>query len=296
MAAPLAPALALQPLDKTSTAASTEASADALIARGGGGSRGGGGGGVRSGGGGGVRAGGGSGVRSGGGGTRRTGFSGSGTTLNRGSSRPSGGWSNRVSSPSPPSLNRPSSMGNRNTGSRSVNRDLNTNRDLNRNVNRDVTRNVNRNVNRDVNWNRRVNVRDVNIHAGWARPGWGYARPWNTGWYNGSRSSSWGWWGASAALWGIGTLATASIINNAVDNAMNSNTTYIVVPNTDYQLLYGSVQPSGSSAVTFAVTADDETYQLTADCNRGTLDGRNPNSAEEAELINAACQVAFGSV
>jgi hypothetical protein len=151
------------------------------------------------------------------------------------------------------------------------------------------------NRNREVNWNRRVNIDNVNINAGWARPGWGYARPWNTGWYGGWSQPSWGWWGANAAAWGLTTLASAAIINSAVNNAVDSSTSYIVVPNTNYELLYGSVQPSGSSAVTFAVTADGATYEITADCNRGTLDGRVPSSAEEAELLNAACQVGFGS-
>ncbi len=244
----------------------------------------------------------------GGGGSRaRTGISGGGASLNRGNSRPSGGWSNRVSSPSArPSIQRPSGgnnigRGNINTsGNRNINRDGNrsVNRDVNRNVNRNINRDVNRNVNRNVNWdaNRRVNINNVNVNAGWARPGWGVARPWNHGWYGGWSSPTWGWWGARAATWGVASLATAAIINSAVDNAVSSNTTYIVVPNTNYQLLYGSVQPSGSQGVNFAVTADGSTYQLSADCNRGLLDGREPSSSAEAELLNAACQVAFGSV
>ncbi|MCP9840402.1 hypothetical protein KBY93_07095 [Synechococcus sp. J7-Johnson] len=245
-------------------------------------------------------------------------MSGGGASLNRGNSRPNGGWSNRVSSPSArPSIQRPSGSnnisrdlnrsGNRDfnrsgnfDGNRSINRDVN--RDVNRNINRDVNRNinrdVNRNINRNVNWNtnRRVNIGNVNVNPGWARPGWGVARPWNAGWYGGWSSPSWGWWGARAATWGVASLATAAVINNAVDNAVSSNATYIVVPNTDYQLLYGSVQPSGSQGVSFAVTADGSTYQLSADCNQGLLDGREPSNAAEAELLNAACQVAFGSV
>lgn len=163
------------------------------------------------------------------------------------------------------------------------------NRDLNRNVNRDLNRTVNR------NWTRNVNIGNVDLHPGWARPGWGIARPWNYGWYGGWNNPPWGWWGARAALWGIGTLATASVINNAVDAAINDQVTSITVPNTSYQLLYGSVAPSGSSAVSFAVTADGSTYQLTADCQAGTINGQDPASAAEAELLNAACQVAYGS-
>jgi hypothetical protein len=47
--------------------------------------------------------------------------------------------------------------------------------------------------------------------------------------------------------------------------------------------------------VSFAVTADGNTYQLSADCNAGTINGQQPSNASEAELLNAACQVAFGS-
>jgi hypothetical protein len=132
-------------------------------------------------------------------------------------------------------------------------------------------------------------------YPGWARPGWGAARPWPVGWYGGWSSPRWSWWGPSAAAWGITTLATAALINAAVDNAVSRNTTYIVVPNSSYLLLYGTVRPVGSRSTTFAVVADGDEIDLTADCDRGTLDGLVPASRAEAELLNAACQVAFGS-
>jgi hypothetical protein len=185
-------------------------------------------------------------------------------------------------------------------GNRNINRDLNrnVNRDVNRNIDRNVNvnRNFDRNVNVNRNWDRRVNINNVNVRPGWARPGWGVARPWNYGWYGGWSTPTWGWWGARAAAWGVGTLATAAIINSAVNNAVDNNTTYIVVPNSNYQLLFGSVQPSGTSAITFAVTDSGSTYELTADCQSGLLSGQEPQSAAEAELLNAACQVAFGNV
>ena len=85
-----------------------------LIARGAGGGSRGGGGNFRSGGGG-----------AGGGGRANTGFSSSGSGLSRGSSRPSGGWSNQVRQPGAnPSLNRPS--GNAVAG----NRNLDNNRNM----------------------------------------------------------------------------------------------------------------------------------------------------------------------
>lgn len=147
-------------------------------------------------------------------------------------------------------------------------------------------------INRD--WNREVNIGDINLHPGWARPGWGVARPWNWGWYGGWNNPPWGWWGARAAAWGIGTLATAAIINNAVNDAVSNDVTYILVPNTGYQLRFGTVQPYGNGSVTFVVTAEGTSWQLTADCNAGTLNGREPASAQEAEVLNAACQVAYG--
>ena len=62
------------------------------------------------------------------------------------------------------------------------------------------------------------------------------------------------------------------------------------------QLLFGTVQPSGTNAVSFVMQADGNNYQLTANCNQGTINGQEPSNAEEAELLNAACQVAYGSV
>ena len=273
--------------------------ADSLVARGGG-RAGGGGGSFGGGAGGGQRS----------GSRANNGFGGAGTGLNRGSTRPSGGWSNQVkpgasTGPSLDRANRPNrDRPNRDaigSGSFDRNRDLNGNRDINRNRdvnrNRDINRNVNRNVNRDVNrnWNRQVNSNNVVVRPGWARPGWGVARPWNYGWYGVSTTPAWGWWGARAALWGVGTLATAAIINNAVDDAISDNTTTIVVPNSDYSLYYGSVQPSGQSTINFVVQADGNDYQLSAECNTGMINGEEPKTAAQAELLNAACQVAFGS-
>jgi hypothetical protein len=167
------------------------------------------------------------------------------------------------------------------------------NRVGNRGVNINGGVNVNRQVNR--NWSPTVN-RNWNANPGWARPGWGVARPWATGWYGGWASPSWGWWGARAAVWGVATLTTAAVINSAVNSAIDDRVEVIVVPNTNYQLLYGTVQPAGSSSVSFVVQADGNSYQLTADCNQGLLNGQQPQSVQEAELLNAACQVAYGSV
>ena len=297
------------------------------IARGGGG-RGGGGGG-RGGGGRGGGGGGGRGGFSGGGG--HSGFSGAGSAngFNRGASRPQGGWADNsrgTRAGGGPSLdrqpisrpsggyqrpegglgsNRPAgspTLGDRtiNGGNRTINggdRNFNSgDRTFNTGDRRYNAgdRNFNGQVNR--NWDRTVNINNVNLNPGWARPGWGYARPWNYGWYGGWATPRWGWWGASAAAWGVSTLATAAIINAAVDNAVANSTTYIVVPNTGYQLQFGTVQPYGTTGVSFVVTANNISYQMTADCTNGSLNGAQPASAQEAELLNSACQVAFGNV
>ncbi len=288
--------------------------------------RGGGGGGGRGGGGSGGRGGGG--VNRAGGGGARTGFSNAGGGgLNRGSNRPEGGWSSnsrgsragggpsldgRSGLSSGNGVNRQSLQGagsgvqrgdrgvagtnisDRNRGDRNLNDRNLSDRNLgDRNL--DVNRNLNVNRNVERNWNRTVNINNVNLRPGWARPGWGYARPWNYGWYGGWANPSWGWWGARAAVWGIGSLASAAIINDAVNNAINSQQTMIIVPNSNYQLLYGTVQPIGSTGVQFNVSVNGSTYQLTADCQSGLLNGTQPASAAEAELLNAACQVAFGN-
>lgn len=262
----------------------------------------------KGGGGGGSRGG-----RGGGGGGSRpraskgsTGFKSSGSSLNRGSTKPSGGWSTRTNQKNGPSLDARKGSDNRDnrTSSRNDRRD---DRSGNRDDRRD-DRSKNRDDRRDDRWDRRDDRwKDRgdrwdrrwdrwDKYPGWARPGWGYARPWNYGWYGGWATPSWGWWGASAAAWGVTTLATAAIINAAVDDAVSSHTTTIVVPNTDYRLLYGSVEPLGEQSVSFSVESGDREVAMNADCRQGTLDGRNPSTAQEAELLNAACQVAFGDV
>jgi hypothetical protein len=81
-----------------------------------------------------------------------------------------------------------------------------------------------------------------------------------------------------------------------VDNAVNDHVTSITVPNSDYQLLYGTVAPSTSQSVRFEVEINNQEVVMDADCNGGSLNGRNPSTLAEAELLNAACQVAYGAV
>jgi len=134
-----------------------------------------------------------------------------------------------------------------------------------------------------------------NYWPGWVRPGWNVARPWNWGWYGGWSSPPWGWWGVRSAAWGLSSLATAAVINNAVNDAIAASQTTIVVPDTSYQLFFNSVQTSGDQVVYFVVSDGVESRQISADCSSGTLGGQEPSDASEAQLLNAACQVAFGA-
>ncbi|MEB3335365.1 MAG: hypothetical protein VKP70_10305 [Cyanobacteriota bacterium] len=242
----------------------------------------------------------GGGGRGGGHGHARTGFHGGGN-FPRGNNRPSGGFSSgdRLNRVGQPSISRPvrrpdggvnfkdrqGTIGER-VGDRSLQLDRG-NRAL-------TVDGGNRSISVDRDWTREVNLGDIHLNPGWARPGWGVARPWNWGWYGGWRTPPWGWWAARAAAWGIGTLATTAIINHAVNDAVSNDVNYIVVPNTSYELRFGTVQPYGNAMVNFVVTANGTSYQLTADCNAGTINERPPNSSQEAELLNAACQVAYG--
>ncbi|QEY30994.1 hypothetical protein EVJ50_00725 [Synechococcus sp. RSCCF101] len=63
-------------------------------------------------------------------------------------------------------------------------------------------------------------------------------------------------------------------------SSRESSTTCVVVPNTDDELCCSSVDPSSDSVVSFAVSDDGVTDDMTADCRNGWL--------------NAACLVAFG--
>jgi hypothetical protein len=241
-----------------------------------------------------------------------SGFKSSGSSLNRGSNKPNGGWTSKSNQKSGPSLDKPrgsnqpratdqrKASDNRKVSKADGRREDRAKNQKQHQKDRDKRRD-DRWDQRDKHWDKRAKQWDKrwdrwDRYPGWARPGWGYARPWNTGWYGGWGTPRWSWWGPNAAAWGVTSLATAAIINAAVDNAVASHNTTIVVPNTDYRLLYGSVEPVNDQTVSFAVESGDREVALNADCERGTLDGQNPRTAQEAELLNAACQVAFGSV
>ena len=137
-----------------------------------------------------------------------------------------------------------------------------------------------------------INTWDGNRPA-WVNNNWARNRPWRYGWYGGSTWTSWNWWPGRAAAWGIGSLATFAAIDSLVVNSVDNQTSYIVVPDTEYSLYYSSVQVSGE-LVTFQAASGSTTLTFRADCRGGTLNGYPPQSGAEAQLLNAACQVAFG--
>jgi hypothetical protein len=137
-----------------------------------------------------------------------------------------------------------------------------------------------------------INTWDRN-RPNWVNRNWDVNRPWRYGWYGGSYWNNWGWWPGRAAAWGLGTLATFAVIDSLVDSAVNSQTSYIVVPDSDYSLYYSSVQATGD-LVSFQADDGSNTNTFRADCRSGTLNGYPPQNADEAQLLNAACQVAFG--
>lgn len=131
---------------------------------------------------------------------------------------------------------------------------------------------------------------------GWVRPGWGVARPWTYGWYGGWSSPPWGWWGARPVAWGLGSLAAAAVINDAVNDAIATSRTTILVPQTGYTLYYKSVQPSSDRQLSFVAGNGQTRWTMQADCRNGLLNNQPPATASQAQLLNAACQVAFGTV
>jgi hypothetical protein len=97
--------------------------------------------------------------------------------------------------------------------------------------------------------------------------------------------------------WGVTGLASAAAITSAVDAAADQQSTVIVVPQTSLQLDYGSIQAQPPNGVQFAYGAAGLPYAIaTSDCKQGLLNGVPPTNADQAQLLNASCQIAYGSV
>ena len=132
-------------------------------------------------------------------------------------------------------------------------------------------------------------------NQGWAGRGYWSARSWSTGWYR-PYPAAWPWWRNSSVAWGLTGLATAAAITGAVDAAAEQQSTVIVVPQTSLQLDYGSIQAQPPNGVSFAYAPAGTSYlNATSDCKLGLLNGVPPTTADQAQLLNATCQIAYGS-
>ncbi|MFM8525623.1 MAG: hypothetical protein ACKOCM_08395 [Cyanobacteriota bacterium] len=96
--------------------------------------------------------------------------------------------------------------------------------------------------------------------------------------------------------WGLTSLATAAVITSLVNASAQQQSTVIVVPDTTIQLDYSTVQavPPHSASFLYA-TASDSYQSALVDCNQGLFNGQAPGSASQAQVLNAVCQIAYGS-
>ena len=189
--------------------------------------------------------------------------------------------------PSRPNINRPATLPSRPINNRPIN-----NRPI---INRPINNRPIGSGNTIIN-NRPVNINNINVRPNWVNRNWAVSRPWGgVGWYGGWVNPPWGWWTANTAIWGVTTLASAAIISSSINNAVNSNTVFIPVQNSTYELYYGTVQPLNNNQITFTFGYQGQTFQADADCRQGLLNGQVPTLIAEAELMNAACQVAFAN-
>jgi hypothetical protein len=161
------------------------------------------------------------------------------------------------------------------------------------NINKDFD---NDSFKRSVNVNNNFYNRDGNgWNRNWSNGGYWNNRPWAAGWY-GWAPSTWGWWGGNAAAWGVAGLATGVAITSLVNEAANNQKTVIVVPESSYQLNYGSVEAVGSAGASFSYNlGQGAMLNGAANCQAGLLDGQVPATAAQAQLLNAVCQVAYGA-
>ena len=121
-------------------------------------------------------------------------------------------------------------------------------------------------------------------HPGWAGGGYWAARPWTTGWYG----------AAPLAWWGTAAVVSTAAVTSAVNAAATQQTVWIVVPQTSLQLNYASVTAVGNGGVTFTYQSNGLTQSASGDCRAGLLNGMQA-AGDGAQLLNAACQVAYGS-
>jgi hypothetical protein len=120
-------------------------------------------------------------------------------------------------------------------------------------------------------------------HGGWATGGYWATRPWPYGWY-----------GTAPLAWGVAGMASAAAITNSVNAAAAQQSTVIVVPQTGFQLNYASVKAIDPDSVSFTWTNGALSQAASGNCRQGSLNGA-PATAANANLLNAACVVAYGN-
>ena len=120
-------------------------------------------------------------------------------------------------------------------------------------------------------------------HGGWATGGYWATRPWPYGWY-----------GTAPLAWGVAGMASAAAITNSVNDAAAQQSTVIVVPQTGFQLNYASVKAIDPDSVSFTWTNGALSQAASGNCRQGSLNGA-PATAANANLLNAACVVAYGN-
>lgn len=129
----------------------------------------------------------------------------------------------------------------------------------------------------------------------WVAGGYWAARPWVWGWYR-VNPAVWAWWPATAAVWGVNGLTAAVTLTAFVNDAIAAQSTVIVVPQTTLLLDFGSVQAVRPMAVRFSWASAAGAFQeASGDCQAGLLNGAPPADAAQAQLLNAACHVAYGT-
>ena len=131
-------------------------------------------------------------------------------------------------------------------------------------------------------------------HPAWNNGGYWNSRPWNAGWYRWA-PNSWGWWGNNAMAWGLAGLASGAAITALVNNAAAVQSSLIMVPQSNYQLNYGSVEAVGNYGVSFNYLVNGMLVNGAANCQQGLLNGHIPSNGNQAQLLNAVCQVAYGN-
>ena len=79
-----------------------------------------------------------------------------------------------------------------------------------------------------------------------------------------------------------------------MDASANNGSPLIVVPDTSDELNDGSVEVVGSYGASFNDNLDGSSLIGAVNRQQGLLDGQLPDTSDQAQLLNAVCQVAYG--